>query len=380
MENDPDDFGPIFVTPGQVQSWLSRSSRKPEQEAPTAHAEEAAPPRAEPRTEAEAPIRMEPRMDAAAPRRTLPWLRKSSILATLVLALAVWAASGLYKVQPDQVGLVLRFGRWIDTRQPGLNYHLPYPIEFVLLPKVTAINQLKIGNGTIMQMLTGDENIVEAQASISWRIRDPAKFLFNVFDPERTVKVVGESAVRQIIGLNPIQSGLSDQRQKIADEAQAQLQRILDSYDVGIEITQVQLQRVDPPMAVIDAFNDVQRARADQQRARNEAEAYRNDILPRARAEADRVKQETQVYREQVLNKAHSDADRFSALDAAYRKSPDITASRLYLDTMDEVLKSASKILIDPSGHAGPSVIPYLSLGGPPAAAPVVPTAPKVKP
>jgi len=127
-----------------------------------------------------------------------------SILATLVLILAVWAASGFYKVQPDQVGLVLRFGRWVDTRQPGLNYHLPYPIEFALLPKVTAINQLKIGNGAPMQMLTGDENIVEATASISWRIKDPVKFLFNVNDPEGTVKMTGESAVRQIIGLNPI--------------------------------------------------------------------------------------------------------------------------------------------------------------------------------
>ena len=368
MANDPDDFGPIFVTPAQVQSWLSRSSRRPAQEPP--------PPREEaaPRVSEVAPPRAVG-ADGAMVKRALPRLSKHSIAATLVLALAVWAASGFYKVQPDQMGLVLRFGRWIDTRGPGLNYHLPYPIEFVLLPKVTAVNQLKIGNGTVMQMLTGDENIVEATASISWRVKDPAKFLFNVFDPEATVKLAGESAVRQIIGLNPIQSGLSDQRQKIADDAQALLQRILVSYDAGIEITQVQLQRVDPPLAVIDAFNDVQRARADQQRARNEAEAYRNDILPRARAEADRLNQEAQAYKEQVLNQAHSDADRFSALDSTYSKSPDITARRLYLDTMEDVLKSAGKILIDPSGHAGPSIIPYLSLGAPQVAAPAAPKA-----
>jgi membrane protease subunit HflK len=304
-----------------------------------------------------------------------------SIFATIVLIAAVWAASGFYKVQPDQVGLVLRFGQWIETRQPGLNYHLPYPIEWVLLPKVTAINQLKIGNGAPMQMLTGDENIVEATASISWRIKEPAKYLFNVNDPEGTVKVAGESAVRQIIGLNPIQSGLSDQRQKIADDAQTLLQHLLDSYDAGIEITQVQLQRVDPPLAVIDAFNDVQRARADQQRARNEAEAYRNDMLPRARAEADRVSQEAQAYKEQVLNQAHSDADRFTAFAAAYGASPEITARRLYLDTMEEVLKSAGKILIDPSGRgAGPSIVPYLSIGGPAAVAPTIPAVPKVTP
>jgi membrane protease subunit HflK len=305
-------------------------------------------------------------------RRAVP---KASILATVVLALAVWGASGFYKVQPDQVGIVLRFGELVQTTGPGLNYHWPYPIEFVLLPRVTAINQLKIGNGTLMQMLTGDENIVEATASISWRVKNPSKFLFNVFDPEGAVKLAGESAVRQIIGLNPIQSGLSDQRQKIADDAQELLQRILDSYDAGIQITQVQLQRVDPPLAVIDAFNDVQRARADQQRARNEAEAYRNDILPRARAEADRVGQESQAYREQVLNKAHSDADQFTALEASYAEDPDLTARRLYLDTMEEVLKSAGKILIDPSGSAGPSIIPYLPLNGPQIAAPQTPKA-----
>jgi membrane protease subunit HflK len=181
--------------------------------------------------------------------------------------------------------------------------------------------------------------------------------------------------VRQIIGLNPIQSGLSDQRQKIADDAQTLLQRVLDSYDAGIEITQVQLQRVDPPLAVIDAFNDVQRARADQQRARNEAEAYRNDILPRARAEADRVNQEAQAYKEQALNQARSDAARFLAFAAAYKDSPELTARRLYLNTMEDVLKSAGKILIDPSGHAGPSIIPYLSLGAPPVVAPPAPKA-----
>jgi membrane protease subunit HflK len=303
------------------------------------------------------------------PRRTSVGSRvvpKASILATIVLALAVWAASGIYKVQPDQVGIVLRFGEPVRTGSPGLNYHWPYPIEFVLLPRVTAINQLKIGNGTAMQMLTGDENIVEATASISWRIKNPSQYLFDVYDPEGAVKLAGESAVRQIIGLNPIQSGLSDQRQKIADDAQALLQRILDSYDAGIQITQVQLQRVDPPLAVIDAFNDVQRARADQQRARNEAEAYRNDILPRSRAEADRVSQESQAYRQQVLNKAHSDADRFAALDASYATDPDLTARRLYLDTMEDVLKAAGKILIDPSGAAGPAIIPYLPLNGPP--------------
>ncbi len=361
MRTEPGDFGPEFVTPASVQAWLDRLSRKrapaaePSAPAPTIERQAPSPP-----TPAPAPA-----VAARSAPRAARVLPLSSIFATVVLAFAVWAASGFYRVQPDQVGLVLRFGELVETTGPGLNYHWPYPIEFVMLPRVTAINQVKIGNGTVMQMLTGDENIVEATASISWRVKDPARFLFNVYDPEGAVKLAGESAVRQVIGLNPIQSGLSDQRQKIADDARSLLQRILDSYDAGIQITQVQLQRVDPPLAVIDAFNDVQRARADQQRARNEAEAYRNDVLPRARAEADRVKQEAQVYREQALNKAHSDAERFNALEASFAADPELTARRLYLDTMEEVLKSAGKIYVDPSGGPASPIVPYLPLSAP---------------
>jgi len=389
MQDDPDDFDAVdfgrpVVTAQQIDRWIGGVRRPKPQSGPAT----AATPHPDPDpvlavADTEAPARTsQPRARRVRPGRLRFYVPKYSVFATLVLVMAVWGASGFYKVQPDQVGLVLRFGRWVGTSSPGLNYHLPYPIEFVLLPRVTAINQLKIGNGTVMQMLTGDENIVEAQASISWRIKDPVQFMFNVHDPEATVKIAGESAVRQIIGLNPIQSGLSDQRQKIANDAQARLQKLLDSYNSGIEVTQVQLQRVDPPLAVIDAFNDVQRARADQERARNEAEAYRNDILPRARAEADRIAQEAQAYKEQILNQAHSDADRFSALQTAYARSPDITARRLYLDTMEDVLKSAGEVLIDPSGHAGPSVVPYLSLGTPSPlpAAPTGQTTAKVTP
>jgi membrane protease subunit HflK len=373
MRNEPGDFGPELVTPATVQSWLDRLSRKhapaAERAVPESPAERQSPTRP-------APAPLVPTEAAPRARRVLPM---ASIFATVVLAVAVWAASGFYRVQPDQVGLVLRFGELIETTGPGLNYHWPYPIEFVLLPRVTAINQVKIGNGTVMQMLTGDENIVEATASISWRVKDPSKFLFNVYDPEGAVKLAGESAVRQIIGLNPIQSGLSDQRQKIADDAQSLLQRILDSYDAGIQITQVQLQRIDPPLAVIDAFNDVQRARADQQRARNEAEAYRNDVLPRARAEADRIKQEAQVYREQALNKARSDAERFNALEASFATDPELTARRLYLDAMEEVLKSAGKIYIDPAGGSASTIVPYLPLPAPPSALPQLGTQPASK-
>ncbi|EME69077.1 membrane protease subunit stomatin/prohibitin-like protein [Paramagnetospirillum caucaseum] len=295
--------------------------------------------------------------------------RGIAILAAL--AVAAWAFSGIYKVSPDEQGVVLRFGKWVDTTEPGLHYRLPYPIETVLLPKVTKVNQLLLGSrGTTdvrlggrasdeSRMLTGDENIVEADAAVFWRIKDAGKFLFAVRDPELTVKVAAESALREVIGRNPIQAALSDKRELIAIQTQEELQRLLDSYGAGIHVQQVQLQKVDPPSAVIDAFNDVQRARADQERARNEAEAYRNDIIPRARGEAERLVQESQAYREQVVNLAQGDAKRFLALYGSYKLAEDITARRLYIETMEDVLKGATKVVIDPSAKG---LVPYLPL------------------
>ena len=398
MLDDAEDFGRPLVSPRRIDAWLGLSRREsPQAPAPVRGVErgpaEAAPPPAaptqtarpaEPPTE---PIRPKAeRRPVGLPRFNLiggapaarPFVRAHSLIAFVVIVVAAWLATGLYKVEPDQVGVVLRFGRYVDKVGPGLHYHLPVPIEAVLLPRATAINELKLGNGAVTPMLTGDENIVEATAAVSWRISDPVKFLFNVYDPEATVRVAAESAVRQVIALNPIQSGLSDQRQKIADDAQSLLQSMLDFYGAGIQVTQVQLQRVDPPAAVIDAFNDVQRARADQQRARNEAEAYRNDILPRARGEAERIKQEAQGYREQVVNQAKGAAARFLSLQAAYSDAREITSRRLYLDTMEDVLKSANKIFVDPTGKAVPSIVPFVPLTGAPAL--VAPAPPPASP
>ena len=296
----------------------------------------------------------------------------------VALAIVGWAATGIYRVQPDQQGVVLRFGKWVDTTEPGLRYHLPYPMETVLLPQVTKINQLQLGfrnagdsrfdrnSGRDVpeesRMLTGDENIVEADFTVFWQIKDAGKYLFNIRDPEGTVKVAAESAMRDMIGRNPIQAALSDKRQPIADAAKVELQRLLDSYDAGILITQVQLQKVEPPAAVIDAFNDVQRARADQERARNESEAYRNDIIPRARGEAEKMVQAAEGYKEQVLNMAQGQTKRFMALYDAWKQSPDVTERRLYLETMEEVMKDAPKIIIDPAAKGGQGVVPYLPL------------------
>jgi membrane protease subunit HflK len=286
------------------------------------------------------------------------------MLAVVVLLFVIgWMATGIYKVQPDELGLVLQFGKWVRTSDPGLNYHLPYPIETILLPKVTQVNQVKVGSGITNQMLTGDENIVEADATVFWKIRDPVEYMFKVYDPEGVVKVAAESAIREVIGRNPIQAALSDRRQEIADQAQQLLQSLLDANHAGILVTQVQLQRVDPPELVIDAFNDVQRARADQERARNEAEAYSNDILPRARGEVARMKQDAEAYKSQVISLARGEAGRFLAVYGAYKEHKDVIAERLYIETMEEVLKNASKVILDASGEGRlADVVPYLSL------------------
>jgi modulator of FtsH protease HflK len=288
----------------------------------------------------------------------------------LVLA---WVSSGIYNVQPDEQGIVLRFGRWVETTEPGLHYHLPYPIGTVRLPKVTQVNQLRLGSDSNSpdadssgsrdkQMLTGDENIVEADCTVFWRIKDAGLYLFKISDPELSVKIAAESALREIISRTPIQAAMSDKRAQIADETRVLLQQLLDHAQAGVLITQVQLQRVDPPPQVIDAFNDVQRARADQERARNEADAYANDVIPRARGVAAHITQDADAYKTQVTNLAEGEANRFLSIDKSYAKFKDVTAWRLYLESMDEVLKKASKVIIDSSGKGMSGVVPYMPL------------------
>ena len=245
----------------------------------------------------------------------------------------------------------------------------------MLLPKVTQVNQLQLGGGANIpvagpgrggsrdkQMLTGDENIVEADCTVFWRIKDAALYLFKINSPELSVKIAAESALREIISRTPIQAAMSDKRAQIADQTRELLQQLLDQQHAGILITQVQLQRVDPPPQVIDAFNDVQRARADQERARNEAEAYANDVLPRARADADRTTQEANAYKSQVVNLAEGEANRFLSIYRSYAEAKDVTAWRLYLESMDEVLKKASKVIVDSSGKGMGGVVPYMPL------------------
>ncbi len=298
---------------------------------------------------------------------------KGILLGVVALGL-IWGLSGIYRVQPDEQGVVLRFGQYTRTEQPGLRYHLPAPIETVETPKVTRVNRLEIGyrsavdnrrgGGDVIDeslMLTGDENIIDIDFTVMWVIKDAGNFLFKIREPELTVKMAAESAMREVIGRTDIQPALTEARQEIEQQTRLLLQTMLDEYQSGIEISQVQLQKVDPPGPVVDAFNDVQRARQDRERLRNEAEAYRNDIIPRARGEAEQLIQQASAYREQVVSLAQGDAQRFAQVMAAYNQAPEITARRMYLETMQEVLSGSNKIIID-QGKGGPGVVPFLPL------------------
>lgn len=326
-------------------------------------------------------------------RRVLPGgLRPGSVIVLAVIAILLfWLASGLYIVEPDEVGVVLRFGAFDRTTQPGWNYHLPGPIETVLKPKVTRVNKTEIGYRSAEAhtarepvsrqlpeeslMLTGDENIVDVNCAVFWVINDAQAYLFNIREPERTVKAAAESALREVIGEHLLAMILANGRAQIESDTKTLLQQLLDFYGAGITVTQVQLQRVDPPAPVIDAFRDVQRALADQARLKNEAEAYRNDIIPKAHGEAARIGQEAEAYRQQIVARAQGDAGRFEAVYQAFKATQDVTLQRIYLETMEDILKNSNKVIIDRSAQGGNGVLPYLPLpalrgGGETASAP----------
>tara|TARA_B100001093_G_scaffold501740_1_gene553805 strand:+ start:1079 stop:2185 length:1107 start_codon:yes stop_codon:yes gene_type:complete len=293
----------------------------------------------------------------------------------LILILGIYIASGLYRVLPDEQGVVLRFGKFVNTTQPGLHYHFPMPFERVLTPKVTKVNRVDVGFrpasdtgrssgvGNVPEeslMLTGDENIVDINYSVFWVIKDAGKFLFNIQSPVETVKATSETAMREVIAKNEIQTILTEGRANIEIEVQEITQQILDEYNSGIQITQVQTQQADPPAQVIDAFRDVQAARADRERSKNEAEAYANDVIPRARGEAEQILQQAEAYKKEVVAKAEGEASRFLAIYNEYKDAKQVTQERMYLETMEKVLADIDKVIIDKESGSG--VVPYLPL------------------
>jgi len=299
------------------------------------------------------------------------------IIYGLIILVVIWALSGLYRVLPDEQGVVLRFGKFVNTTQPGLNYHLPFPIESVLTPKVTKVNRMDIGfrserdsgfgqGGGVADvpeeslMLTGDENIVNIDFSVFWVIKDAGNFLFKIQDPEGTVKAAAETAMREVIARSDIQPILTEGRAVIERDTQDIIQKILDEYESGVLITQVQTQKADPPDQVIDAFRDVQAARADMERSKNEAEAYANDVIPRARGEAAKILQAAEAYKKEVVAKAEGEASRFLSIYTEYDKAKEVTQERMYLETREQVLADINKIIIDKDSGSG--VVPYLPL------------------
>jgi membrane protease subunit HflK len=296
-----------------------------------------------------------------------------------LLLVGVWAASGFYRVQPDELGVVMRFGAFDRTAPPGLNYRIPWPVETVTTPRVTRINRVDIGfrgapdavpGARVVSardvlaeslMLTGDENIIDIDFAVFWRIRDAAEFLFNTRNPEETVKSAAESVMREVIGKTPIQPALTEARAQIEQDVRRGTQAIMDQYRAGIEITQVQMQKSDPPAAVVESFRDVQRANADRERVRNEAESFRNDIIPRARGEAERMVQEAQGFRDSQIARARGEAGRFTAVLSAYNLAQDVTVRRMYLETMEEIFKRNGMILVDDRLQG---LVPFLPLDG----------------
>lgn len=299
---------------------------------------------------------------------------KAFTLIAIVIAI-IWLASGIYYVKVDEKGVVLRFGEYNRTTDSGLNYHLPYPVESVIKPRVTSINRVEIGfhsgisrsnktgEGSIPEegvMLTGDENIIDINFEVQWKISDAPNFLFNIRNPEATVKAVSESAMREVIGQTKIATVLAGGKEQVMDKTKKLIQETLDSYKSGIEISKVNLLKADPPAQVIDAFRDVQTALADMETSRNQADAYRNDIIPRARGEAQKMILDAEGYKQEVTARAEGEASRFLAVYNEFRQARDVTKKRIYLETMEEILQGMNKIIIEGKNSQG--VIPYLPL------------------
>lgn len=300
------------------------------------------------------------------------------ILLVVIAGVVVWLLTGIYIVNPDEQGVVLRFGKYNRTVEPGPHYALPEPIESVYKPQVTQVLRSEVGFRSVGQsstfqqgqvrtiaeeasMLTGDENIVNVQFSVQYKISDPVNYLFNITSPSMLVRSAAEAAMREVIGNSEIDSAITDGKLKIQNEATTLLQDILNRYGAGIQVLAVQLQDVHPPKEVIDAFKDVASAREDKSRIINQAEAYRNELLPRARGDAAALRNEAEAYSAMRARHAEGEAGRFDAVRQEYEKAPKVTRQRMYYETMEDILsKAGDKVLLD--SHTAGRALPYLPL------------------
>lgn len=286
----------------------------------------------------------------------------------------LWIISGFYQVQPSEEGVILRFGKYVETTDAGLHYHLPYPIEKAYIVDVSKERSIEIGINeddyniknskdalSESHMLTGDENIVDINLTVVWNIKSANDFLFKTRSPELTVKVAAQSVLREIIGQSKMEDVITGDRNKIENDTRTELQGLLDDFETGVNVVRVKLQKADPPRQVIDAFNEVQRAKTDAERFKNEAEAYENEVLPKAEGQAIKLKQEAEAYKEAVINRAEGEAKRFTSVYEAYKTGKFVTAKRLYLETMEDVLKKTKKVIMEP-GNKSSNMMPILPL------------------
>ncbi|MEC8100461.1 MAG: FtsH protease activity modulator HflK [Pseudomonadota bacterium] len=295
---------------------------------------------------------------------------KNFFIAFFVLVF-LWLLSGFYTISPEEQGVVLRFGKYTSISSPGLNYHIPTPVEKVIKVPVTITRSVEVGfrgqTGNNVRnvdeeslMLTGDENIVDINFVVQWFVSDAANFVFNIRNPEKNVKDSAESVMREVIGKTNIDFALAEGRDQVRQEAQESLQKILDNNNSGITVSSLLLQKSDPPPAVIDDFKDVQRARADQERLINEAQAYANRIVPEAKGEASKIRETAEAYKQEVIAVADGDSQRFISVYNEYKGAKDVTRRRIYLETMEKVMQNMNKVIIDSDNGSG--VLPYLPL------------------
>ena len=300
-------------------------------------------------------------------------LLSMGVLPTIGIAIIIWLLLGLYSVGPDEVGVVQRFGKYNRVVGSGLNYHIPYPIETVKTPKVTEVKRIEIGFRTIGKnqyrtieqeslMLTGDENIVDAELIVQYKIKDPIDYLFNFIGPELTLREASEASLRTVIGRHNIDEALTSGKLMIQEETKELLQIILDKYETGVIVVAVQLQDVSPPKQVIDAFKDVASAKEDKNRMINEAEGYRNDVIPKARGQAQAMIRESEGFRESRIKRAEGDVAKFKAIVKEYTKAKEVTKERLYLEAMEEILPGIDKYIV-PNGEDG-NLLNLLNLTG----------------
>jgi membrane protease subunit HflK len=303
--------------------------------------------------------------------------RNISIL--VIVALMIWLATGFYRVEPDEQGIELLFGKWNQiTTEPGLHYFFPTPIGRTMTPKVENVRKINVGYRSATElgfssnsndrnvleeslMLTGDQNIVDVQFTVLYKIKDAGKFLFKLRNPETTVKDMSESVMREVVGQRELEFLLTGGRQEVEQVVRFDLQDILDVYESGVLIQSIQLQSVNPPALVIDAFDEVQRARQDKEKLVNEANSYLNKIVPNARGDAAKLVQEATAYKEQVIKQAEGVAQNFIDVYNSYKDTKYVTRQRIYLETLTEVLEGPNKIILDSTGE-GQGVVPYLPL------------------